>query len=481
MHKTIQILLLSAGLCLANGLSGQSDSLFFQLASEWEYSQFFTAYSGTFNQQDADYLHVASNDLGLVTFYIDDEGQLAAIDTLTTTTFNGHKVTNVVQDGAHLYVSLGGFQGSGNNPGLAIVDVSEPMNMEILSVWDTTAFEHGCAITRVAGDFAYLGLMEDGLMIMDVSDKSHPRFVSQLMLQEDYPVPPGIFSVPHSRGLEIVGDFAFVCQDAGGFRVVDISNKEQPEEVGQYVSQYILDNAARAYNNVAISGDLAFIGVDYCGVEAVDISNPLEPVHVSHYNPWDCSPTNWADGEGHANEVIVDEEQQVLFVSAGDSELLVLNISNPSELTLLGRFGGLEDSVATWGIALHEERVALFQIDNSPIPDWIPQPFYSDYGGVRLLDWERINTSTRAPFQPEPLKLWPNPSSELVHLELPEELTSQPLYLTVYNLQGQAIWSDWLVETNPSISVVNWPSGLYLYRLSTMEGNLLATGRLVRQ
>lgn len=456
---------------------GQTDTILFQLQSEVEFTPNFSAYSGTFDQQNADYLYVACKELGLLFFQINGNGALIATDTIPPAALNGHFVSNVCQEGEYLYLALGNFQGSNHQPGLGIVNVSNPSIPVIESVWDTT-FTHGSAIVKVLGNYAYLGLMDDGLLIMDVTDKSAPTFVSHLELDVNFPMPPGLFSMPHARGLALTDQYAYVCNDAGALRVVNIEDKEQPEEVGQHVNTYIKNNAARAYNNIVLAGDIAFVGVDYCGVEVIDISNPESPTTISLYNPWDCSPTNWADGTGHVNELMVDESQALLFVSAGDSDLLVLDYSNPEALQEIGRFGNTLDSIATWGIAIRGQQVALFEIDNSPVPNWIPQPFYSEYGGVRLLEWERLPTSIPDIESVAQIRVFPNPASDFLTVE--HEL-AEPVAFKLFNALGHLIFKEKLSDRKVQISTVNWPGGYYFYQILNEQGQQLGRERIYIQ
>lgn len=57
-----------------------------------------------------------------------------------------------------------------------------------------------------------------------------------------------------------------VANDAGGLRMIDISDKENPVEIGKYVNMGIEDIAQSAYNNIVIVDHYAYIAVDMCGL-----------------------------------------------------------------------------------------------------------------------------------------------------------------------------------------------------------------------
>lgn len=425
-------------------LQAQQDSLRFMLQDEFEYTGTFSAYSGVFDQLNREYLYVATKELGLI-IYETDSCSLRAIDTLANTSFSNLKVSNLYQDSIYLYLALGDFQAAfGSDVGLAILNVANPRNPIISSFWKTNNYRNGAAIVKVVGDYAYMGIMDEGLLILDVSDKAAIQFVSQIQPDPNFPSVPGLFTVPHARGLDIKGDYAYVSYDAGGLRIVDISDKANPVEVGMYVNQYINDSAGRAYNHVWVENGYAYNAVDYCGFEVVDVRDPANPTFVSHLNLWDCDFSNWEGSDGHANELIKLEDEPIILAASGESELIALDVSNPTELIPIGNFGGKLDSAATWGMAQRGNKLALFYLDNSGIPPGFPQPFYADFGGIRLL--EMVNTATGYDNKLREsrlgLKVYPNPFSHSIKISLAEGNKMDRLRLL--NYQGMVVY-----EKNP--------------------------------
>lgn len=310
----------------------QSNSpvIHFNKISEFELSGFFSTYSSLFDRNGHPYLYSASLGLGLIVYDISDVSTPTPVDTLEPNQFNGLNVNNVYQDGNYLYLALGGFQGIPQKAGMAILDISNPSNISIIATWDSIAYKQGCATVRTDERYAYLGAMEDGIIILDISDKNNPKFVSQFQPDPSF---PGVANYPpNARGMEIRDHILYLAYDAGGLRLIDISDKQHPSQIAQYVNTSLISKALPAYNNLRIVGDYAFIAVDFCGLEVVDISNPSNLRSVDWYNPWNCNGFSWFGSPGHANELITANQDSILFLSGADSEVLALDISNPGEV-----------------------------------------------------------------------------------------------------------------------------------------------------
>lgn len=436
-------------LCLTSASHAQSVK--FNKESELQYPIFKAAYSAQFDIDQDNIAYVAANNDGLI-IYDTQLDQIVPIDTFPPSFFEGLIPTNITQTESYLYVSTGGFQG-GDFVGLYKFRREGNGQLRYLSHWMTTEFEHGCAIVKIKEDVAIMGVMEDGLLFIDVSREDSLTFIGHLTLDQNFPKPPGLLSVPHSRGLAIHDNYAYVCHDAGGLRVVDISDPFQPKEVAKYVNQWILENAARAYNNISIQFPYAFIAVDYCGLEIVDISNPLNPQTVDHLNLWDCDPTNWRDGKGHANELFI-HNNEILFVSGGDSDILALDITDPRNIKLAGQHGMPYDSMATWGFALGEDRILACYIDNRFPYLFYPQPFYSEYSGVQLLSWSEVTSIDEG--DTTSWTISPNPVSSKLRIS---GSFQPPLDFKLINAFGQIISNGTL--TSSSLDVGALAPGLY--------------------
>ncbi|MBK7870939.1 MAG: T9SS type A sorting domain-containing protein [Saprospiraceae bacterium] len=419
-------------------ISGQAinNSVTFEKRSVFELSGFFSNYSSLFDRNGRPYIYSASAGLGLIIYNISDIYNPIPIDTLPPSNFHNLNVNNVHQDDDYLYLSLGNFQSAGQNAGLAILDVSDPSNISIVSIWYSMTYTQGCAIIRTQGKYAYLGAMEDGIIILDISDKENPIFVSQFQPDPSW---PGVANYPpNARGMEIRDDILYLAYDAGGLRLVDISDKQNPVQIAQYVNTDLTTRALPAYNNIRLVGDYAFISVDFCGLEVLDISNPDNIQSIDWFNPWNCNGFSWFGSPGHTNELILADENRILFISGGDSEVLSLDISNPNNVEKIGEYAFVKDSAATWGVDVFENQVVLSFIDNSGIP--LFQPFYSDFGGIQLLTWEKgMTTRTKdTHLKNHQLSIFPNPMQETIHIQFVAKQSEEAI-IEIYDSKGAQI------------------------------------------
>ena len=106
-----------------------------------------------------------------------------------------------------------------------------------------------------------------------------------------------------------------------------MSDPSNMTETGMYMNWDLYDVAAPAYNNVAVIGDYAYVPVDYCGLDVVYLAGDTMS-NAFWFNPWECTELNWDGAPGHANEVRVVGDS-LLFISGGDSEVLVFDVTGP--------------------------------------------------------------------------------------------------------------------------------------------------------
>lgn len=400
---SVQILLLST-------LVAQSDTLLFTALSTYPYPAPFSAYTARFDRLHRPYLYTANKEYGVIIFSYSNSLDLKPVRTITVQQFQNLKPTDLAQEGNYLYVSLGEFQGLfTQSAGLAVIDISDPENAVVLGQWSDAAFNKGAAALQVDGDYAYLGAMEKGLIVLDVSKPNDPKYLSHAALDLNWPVPPGPFSVPHARGLALRGNEVWVCFDAGGLRLVDVSDKQNPIETAKYMNAALDAVAQPAYNTAAIVGNYLYAAVDYCGLDVVDITKPAQPVSTAWLNPWNCTNTSWDGSPGHTNQVATARHDSLLFVTGGDTEVVAYDISDPEQPRRVGQFAQLQDSVVVWGLDVNDSLVVLAQVWNP-----LNTPYIGKKGGISLLRWNSgFVSDSHAPGQTAlSLQIMPNPVTD---------------------------------------------------------------------
>ena len=282
--------------------------------------------------------------------------------------------------GDRLYVALGGHFRHGSPGGLAIIDVANPEKPQVLSVWQDETGRSGAAKVLVNNRLAFVGAMEDGVHILDIRDPAAPRHLSTVKMDPNFPKPnPNAVAMPNARGMDVRGDLLFIANDAGGLRVVTIADPSSPVEISKYINGRMGDKQ-QAYNSVLIDGNYAYLGLDYCGLEVVDIRNPREIRQAAWWNPWSCeTPKNmWFGSAGHVNQLELNRRKNRLYMSAGDSELIELDVSNPTQPRHVKTHGRLQDGLAVWGVAIHRDTAYLSYIRSF-------FPFRGTWTGVKAI------------------------------------------------------------------------------------------------
>ena len=238
----------------------------------------------------------------------------------------------------------------------------------------------GMHYATVYGDRAYLSYHQAGLVILDIKDKSQPRFISRM----DYLIPgadptnPDIETCKNAAGgqdaacgnahsakripgrdnLLIMSDEYFTCP-YGHVRMFDISDETNPrimshflidqntacdEENGQKPadpSQYRTIDVGAAEPFVigasshignAWGSDLYFMAWYGKGVRAIDISDPYNLVEAGYYEykidkDFGINEPGWAGS--HAYDVTIGQDGH-LYVPDASSGLRVLKYTGPA-------------------------------------------------------------------------------------------------------------------------------------------------------
>ena len=167
-----------------------------------------------------DYLYVTANESGLKIY--ETSSGLNLIQTIDATTLT-NVASTVYQRDTLLYIGLGDLFGdTAGAAQMAIVNVSDPANPQLVSVWTDSVpgvgIASGIGVIRVQGDFAYLGAMAEGLIILNISDPANISFVSKLAPPIDFPNSTNSQQKVNARGMAIVDSLVYLCYDAGRLR-----------------------------------------------------------------------------------------------------------------------------------------------------------------------------------------------------------------------------------------------------------------------
>jgi hypothetical protein len=234
------------------------------------------------------YLYVAEKEGGVAVLDISSQGvRPTRAGGVKRASLGGLDAMDVVARGSHLFVALGNFFSNQPSPaGLAVLDVDDPRSPSVLSLWSSERPMGGSASVLVDGDYAYLGAMDEGVFIFEFSDVRDIHLLGTIQPDVDFPKPdPNRIQHPNARGMAIHGETLLVAYDAGGLRVVDVSDKKRPREIGRYINTRMLGKQ-QAYNNVVLEWPTAYVALDYCGLEVLDVRDPTAIRQVGWWNPW---------------------------------------------------------------------------------------------------------------------------------------------------------------------------------------------------
>lgn len=355
------------------------------------------------------FLYVANKEAGLTIYDVSDLANPFFVNGISISLFANLHVMNVSQEGNYLYLALGNHFTNPQQAGMAIIDVTSPFFPFMTDYYVVTTSASGAGIVKTSGNYAFLGAMQSGLVILDISDKYDIQFVSQFIPDINYPASNPDPAKYNARGMEVKDDLVYLCYDAGGLRIINCSDKFNPVETGRYANPalFLPFNLPRAYNNIVVNDTLVYVAVDYCGMEILNVSDTAYITLQGWWNPYNCPGNNWFTSPSHANEIQYDPDCRLLFLSTGKSDAIVIDVSNPSNPDSCNYFGGVNNNIGTWGVSRFNNELYLSYICTFGIP------FPSNYTGVKILTYNPCQTAVPEYGYSglEQLKVFPNPSN----------------------------------------------------------------------
>jgi hypothetical protein len=145
----------------------------------------------------------------------------------------------------------------GTTTGIEIVRIVNPARIEKLSSIDTLS-DSRCV---VAGRYAYVVSSRDGLVVVDVSNKTSPRIVGRHRGTARY------------SDVKVAGHYAYAVVSTGGLDVIDIGDPARPTLSGGVPW-------AGTAGRVCVRGQTAYVSRGEGGVRVVDVSRAAAPAVV---------------------------------------------------------------------------------------------------------------------------------------------------------------------------------------------------------
>ena len=218
----------------------------------------------------------------------------------------GRGVHRFTFDGRYAYISpeMEGYAGNI----VMILDLKDPAKPEEVGRWwvpgqwsgggESPTWEgraHRCHHPMRKGDRLYVSYWHGGLVILDISDMSRPKMVSQLDWSPPFPAPTHTTLPMPSK---IMGREILVVTDEEAqklqpepqafFWVVDITEETRPTPI----ATFLLPDGHRTAGRFGahqpaeqVHGNTLYVTWFSGGLRAVDISNPYLPKEVGFYIP----------------------------------------------------------------------------------------------------------------------------------------------------------------------------------------------------
>lgn len=155
---------------------------------------------------------------------------------------------------------------------------------------------------QIVDKIAYVAI-GDQLQIVDITDSSNPVIKGTYIGTVNY--------------VTVVGSFAYVCGDASGLKVLDISNPAQPVEKGGFVTG--------AVESITVAGNYAYVPDPVNGLQIIDITNPAQPTLKGTYKP-----------SGAISDLTV--VGNYAYLVNAEMGLTILDITDPANPVVKGNF-----------------------------------------------------------------------------------------------------------------------------------------------
>ena len=227
---------------------------------------------------------------GLYTYVADDRGGLKIIDLSKS---DSEAIVGTYQEDSVRYFDIEVYDNyayiAAANDGVEILDISDKTNpykvasIKVKGFTNTLLYDDG---------YLYLANKSSGIMIVDVQTPENPQVISSVKTKQ-------------AMNLALDNDTLYVADGKNGVLVFDISDKSKPVKI----SHIKTDDKTRA---VLVDNDTLYIATRYAGVTFVDISNPQSATVTDVYA---------TDGKA----INIDLKDNLLYISDAKKGMIVLD------------------------------------------------------------------------------------------------------------------------------------------------------------
>jgi len=164
----------------------------------------------------------------------------------------GTTCEGIATSGTYAYVAAGGA-------GFKIYNISNPTSPSLVASIDSLEY---CESVVISGQYAYIAAGSRS-HILDISNPASPTYVGRIDGYGGY-----------HQYLNVRSGYAYVCNYDAGFAVVNVTNPSNPVNVVEIPSGY---RTAR----IIFDGNYAYVAIGDAGVAIYNVVNPASPVYVT--------------------------------------------------------------------------------------------------------------------------------------------------------------------------------------------------------
>lgn len=215
---------------------------------------------------------------------------------------------------------------------LAIIDISE-VNNPVQANNVQTGFPNGPSSVHVANRFAYVTSPTDNaLYVYDVSEPSIGATLVGNLTDAvcDAAVGGAGCALNNVRHVFVVSNYAYVVSATDdGMAIIDVSDKTNPTHISSYFNATNLNGAYEIYVKDNIAYVTAFTGHQVTLIDVFDAENPTFLGEI----------VDGAGGaQLNAAQSIVVQDHYAYVLAYGDASFEIIDVEDPSNPTLLGSF-----------------------------------------------------------------------------------------------------------------------------------------------
>ena len=254
-------------------------------------------------------------------------------------------------------------------------------------------------------NYAYVAT-GDGMAIVDVRNPQEPEVVARVDLAADVTEnldieEPGIVVLD----VKVDGDVAAVANDGGdenpgGISLYDVSEPSAPEFLAQYQPTFEDDpgpSPGANIHNCFVAGDYAYLTLGEpwyvdedgdglgekfwlfgnSGVDIADISDPSAPEQAGRWLLRDESPAVAKASRVPCHDLYVQDD--VCYAALWDAGTAALDVSDPSDPSLISRFGSTVDADDAISPYAFDQPFTEYYLDEFGYVDYLTLPGNDHY------------------------------------------------------------------------------------------------------